>query len=87
MVEYLDHLEVAVCRRINALGRRSYVRSFFSAVSRLGDYPAWVIFGLICLFQQGANAPVFVAHTGVTAIAGVLVTSFSRNGWFASGRT
>ncbi len=73
MVEYLDHLEVGVCRRINALGRRSYVRSFFSAVSRLGDYPAWVIFGLICAFQQGSSAPVFIAHTGLTAIAGVLV--------------
>ena len=73
MVDYLDGLEINVCRRINALSRVAAIRHFFSAVSKLGDYPAWVIFGLIVAAQQGAAVMQFVAHTGVVAIVGALV--------------
>ncbi len=73
VIDYFDDLELSACRRINALSRRRSVRAFFAAVSRLGDYPAWVGFGLLCLLQQGDNAPVFVVQTGLTAITGVVV--------------
>ena len=67
MVEYLDDLEINVCRRVNALSRVAAIRRFFSAVSKLGDYPAWVIFGLIVAVRQGAAAPQFAVHALVTA--------------------
>ena len=73
MVEYLDDLEINVCRRINALSRVTAIRQLFSAVSKLGDYPAWVIFGLIVAVKQGAAVLPFVVHTGVVAVLGVLV--------------
>ena len=73
MVEYLDDLELNVCRRINALSRVTAIRHFFSAVSKLGDYPAWVIFGLIVAAQQGPSALQFAAHALVTAGVGILV--------------
>lgn len=73
MVEYLDHLELGLCRRVNALSRSELVRRFFSAVSRLGDYPAWIIFGLICASGQDSGVGRFVVQTLLTAGAGVLV--------------
>lgn len=79
MVEYFDALELGVCRRINALSRLSFLRAFFSAVSRLGDYPAWIIFGLICAYQLGADAPVFVIQTLATAATGIVVYKLLKN--------
>lgn len=73
VTDYFDDLELAACRRINALSRRWGVKALFSAISRLGDYPAWVGLGLVCTLQQGANAPAFVAQTLLTAAAGILV--------------
>ena len=73
MVEYLDDLELTMCRRVNALSRVASIRRFFSAVSKLGDYPAWVIFGLIVAAQQGTGVALFVAHTLGTAAVGILV--------------
>ena len=73
MVEYLDDLELRMCLRINALSRVVLVRRFFSAVSRLGDYPSWVIFGVIIAAEQGANVLAFLAHALATAGVGILV--------------
>ncbi len=71
VIDYFDDLELSACRRINALSRRRNVRAFFAAVSRLGDYPAWVGFGLLCLVHQGDRAPVFVVQTLLTAVTGI----------------
>ena len=79
MVEYLDDLELNMCRRVNALSRVTAVRRFFSAVSKLGDYPAWVIFGLIVAVQQGSAAWSFAFHTLVTAAAGIVVYKALKN--------
>jgi len=73
MVEYLDDLELKACLRINALSRVELIRQFFSAVSTLGDYPAWVIFGVIIAIRQGANATTFALQAVVTAGVGILV--------------
>ena len=73
VIDYFDDLEFNACRRINSLSRWRAVRGFFSAVSRLGDYPAWVGFGLVIALQQGANTSVFVVQTLATAGIGILV--------------
>lgn len=72
VIDYFDDLELKACRRINSLSRWKLVRNFFAAVSRLGDYPAWVGFGLVCVVQQGGDAPVFVVQTLLTAAIGII---------------
>jgi len=80
VVEYFDDLELGLCLRINALSRSAFVRAFFSAISRLGDYPAWFIFGFVCLLRQDAVAtPLFVVQTLATAAAGILVYKALKN--------
>jgi undecaprenyl-diphosphatase len=71
VIDLFDDLELSACRRINALSRWRGVRTFFAAVSRLGDYPAWVGFGIVCALQQGSETPVFVVQTLVTAGIGI----------------
>ncbi len=73
MLDRFDVLERDTCLRINAWSRHSPVCGFFGSISRLGDYPAWVILGLICAAYPGIDAIEFVAHVTLTAIAGVLV--------------
>ena len=73
MVEYLNELELRLCLRVNALSRSGAVRRFFNVVSRLGDYPAWVVLGVVCALQQGAAVGLFVGQTLLTAAAGILV--------------
>ncbi len=73
VIDYFDDLERRACRRINSLSRWRAVKGFFSAISRLGDYPAWVGFGLVVAFQQGANASVFLIQALATAGTGILV--------------
>lgn len=73
MIDYWDHAELNVCLRVNALSRVEFVRQFFSAVSRLGDYAAWIILGGVTAWLQGPAAVTFAAHALATAAAGVLV--------------
>ena len=79
MVDYLDELEIGICLRINGLSRRGFVRRFFSAVSRLGDYPAWVAVGIVVAVLQGADAMPFVVQASVTAAAGIAVYKLLKN--------
>ena len=71
VIDYFDDLELSACRRINSLSRWKLVQRFFAVISRLGDYPAWVGFGLLCAWQQGSEAPVFVVQTLLTAAVGI----------------
>jgi undecaprenyl-diphosphatase len=74
VVDYFNHLELGVCVRINALSRRSFVRAFFSAISRMGDYPAYVILGLVIAAKLGVSEGIpFILHTLATAGVGVAV--------------
>ena len=73
MVDYLNHFELNLCLRVNALSRRELVRRFFSVVSRLGDYPAWVGFGIVIALQQGPQAMLFAAQALATAFTGIAV--------------
>lgn len=73
LLDYFDDLERSTCLRINALSRHDPVRGLFGAVSRLGDYPAWIILGLACATWPGTDAGRVVLQAGLTALAGVLV--------------
>jgi len=73
VVKYWDELEFKVCLRINALSRVELIRQFFSAVSKLGDYPAWVIFGVVVAARQGAGAAPFALRALATAGVGIVV--------------
>lgn len=73
VTDYFDDLELGVCRRVNALSRYRTMRAFFTAVSRLGDYPAWVVFGLVALAQLDTSVPLFVVQSLLTAAAGIVV--------------
>ena len=79
MVEYLDDLELNMCRRVNALSHVVVVRRFFSAVSKLGNYAAWVVFGVIVAVQQGTQAITFAAHALAVAGVGILVYKALKN--------
>ena len=71
VTDYFDDLELGICLKINSLSRNSTIKAFFSAVSRLGDYPAWVLFGLATLYFIDSSILVFVAQAGATALLGV----------------
>lgn len=73
LLDHFDDFERATCLRINALSRHSPVRAFFGGVSRLGDYPAWVILGLACMAYPTVDAGRLLGQATLTAIAGVLV--------------
>ena len=73
MVDYLDQFELNLCLRVNALSRREFVRRFFSVVSWLGDYPAWLALGIAVAVRQEAGAVDFAVAAIATGIGGVLV--------------
>ena len=73
MVDYLNHLELGLCLRVNALSRREAVRRFFSIVSWLGNYPAWVLFGFVVAVRQGPGTGIFALQALATAFAGIFI--------------
>ena len=79
MVDYFDELELGICLRINALSRKIGLRRLFTAVSRLGDWPAYAIVGVACsaLLEEAAGA--FMSQSALTATAGVLVYKALKN--------
>ena len=81
VTDYFDELELGVCLRINALSRNRAVKRFFAAVSRLGDYPAWVLLGFAALPQIegsiGAMA-LFIVQIAITAISGAVIYKFLK---------
>lgn len=55
-IEYLDGIEIGVCRSVNQLGRFSLVRRFFALISWLGDGYYWVAMGAVLFAIQGTSA-------------------------------
>ena len=72
MVNYIDELELGICLRINALSQKAAIRRFFTAISRLGNWPAYVIVGVACAASLEAGAPLFLIQSLLTAGAGIL---------------
>jgi len=78
VVSYLSGLDLDLCLRVNALGRRERIRRFFSAISRLGDWPAWLLFGLSVAARQGSIALSFAVQASLTAGAGIAIYRFLK---------
>ncbi|MBT8083039.1 MAG: phosphatase PAP2 family protein [Gammaproteobacteria bacterium] len=72
MVDYIDELELGICLRINALSQKAAIRRFFTAISRLGNWPAYVIVGVACAASLESGAPLFLIQSLLTAGAGIL---------------
>ena len=85
MVDYLDELEIGLCLRLNALSQNHTVRDFFSAVSRLGDYPAYLIVGIACAAVLEEAGPAFVVQCLMTATVGILLYKRLKN-WLVRER-
>lgn len=73
VLNYLDTLEVGVCRRVNRLSRKKLVRIAFAAISKLGDGGFWGLMALLLVGLQGFTALYTVFHIALTAGVGVLV--------------
>ncbi len=71
LLDRFDDFERNTCLRINAWSRHVAVRDFFGGVSRLGDYPAWIILGIVCAAYPGVDAVTLGLQAGLTALAGV----------------
>ena len=72
MVDYFDELELGICLRINALSQKVGVRRFFTAISRLGNWPAYVIVGVVCIATLESGHFVLIVQSLLTAGAGIL---------------
>ena len=85
MVNYLDELEIGLCLRLNALSQHHTVRNFFYSVSRLGDYPAYLIVGIACAALLEEAGLAFVVQCLMTAAVGILLYKLLKN-WLVRER-
>lgn len=72
LIDEFDRLELGFCLRVNAISRSRAAAEFFAAISRLGDYPAYVIFGIAAAALAEEAAIIVIAHAAITAAVGVL---------------
>lgn len=73
VIDYLDDVEIGLCLKVNRLGRRSGVRAFFAAISKLGDWYYWVAMGGVLFALQGAAAGPHLLQFLLTAVVGIAV--------------
>jgi undecaprenyl-diphosphatase len=71
VVNYFDSLELQLCLRLNAMSRRLGIRRFFHSVSRLGDYPAYLIVGVACAAVLEEAGLRFALQSLATAAVGI----------------
>ena len=79
VVEYLDGLETRMCMRLNALSRNDALRQFFRSISKLGDYPAYLIVGIPCAALLEESGLAFVLRMLATAVVGIVVYKTLKN--------
>ena len=73
MVEYLDDLESGFCLHVNSLSQRAGIRNFFTVVSRLGDWYAYVAGAAICAVLINEHAATFLVHALLNGLSSLLV--------------
>jgi undecaprenyl-diphosphatase len=78
VIEYFNDMEGGICLSINRLSRRTWVRRFFSVVSRLGDGGFWASMALVLLALQGKDALPLVARMLLTGAAGLMLYKFMK---------
>lgn len=71
VIDRLDDLEIGLCLRVNRYGDKTWVRKFFSIVSKLGDGGYWVAMGLLLIAMQGSSILPYVAKILLTTVVGV----------------
>jgi undecaprenyl-diphosphatase len=79
VIEYFNGVEGELCRSINRLSYRRWVRSFFSGVSRLGDGGFWALMAALLLLLQGHRALPLVVQMALTGSIGVLLYKLMKN--------
>lgn len=85
LVNYFDRLEIGLCLRLNALSHMRAVRAFFQRVSRLGDYPAYLITGVACAAMLEDSGARFLLQCVATAGIGIVLYKFLKN-WLVRER-
>ncbi|MEM7502861.1 MAG: phosphatase PAP2 family protein [Pseudomonadota bacterium] len=78
MINYLDELEIGVCRTINQVGNVRPIRGFFALASRLGDWYFWVGMGAVLFAIQGASALPAIGVMIVTFLVGLGIYRFLK---------
>lgn len=78
-IAYFNHVEGDICLRINRLSRRSWIRYFFSLVSKLGDGGFWALMALALYWMNGQTALPMIMHMAITGSVGVLLYKFLKN--------
>ncbi len=79
MIRFFDELEYSTCVRINAFSRNAAVRRFFQAVSRLGDYPAYVVVGVAGAALLEGDSAAFILHALALASTGFIGYKLLKN--------
>ena len=73
VIQMLDELEIDLCKKLNRLSRRSWVRTPFVVVSQLGDGGYWVAIGLGMLLVRGTVILPAIIQIALTSTVGVLL--------------
>lgn len=73
MVENFIHMELEACLFINRFCDYRVLRSFFAAISRLGDGVFWYTLMLLLPLLYGIEAWIISATMAVTSLVGLLV--------------
>jgi undecaprenyl-diphosphatase len=55
-IAFFDDVEGDICLRINRLSHRTWLRRFFSIVSKLGDGGFWALLAAALYLVQGPQA-------------------------------
>lgn len=78
LIDYLDNLEIGLCRRINQFGRFSSLRQFFALVSKLGDWYFWVAMGAVLFALRGVSVLPDIAVMLATFGVGLVLYRFLK---------
>ncbi|WP_018867841.1 MULTISPECIES: phosphatase PAP2 family protein [unclassified Thioalkalivibrio] len=73
VLQWMDELELAVCRQFNHYNRRRVVSGFFGGVSRLGDGVAWYALMLVLPLLHGPQAAWVSLQMAVVGLASLPV--------------
>jgi undecaprenyl-diphosphatase len=73
VIQLLDEMEIDLCKKVNRLSRRSWLRTTFVVVSLLGDGGYWVAIGLGMLLVRGTVVLPDIIQIALTCAVGVLL--------------
>lgn len=65
--------ESVICQRVNRVCRRKWLKTFFSAISRLGDGILWYALALVLPLVYGYDAVAVSLRMAIAGILGLLI--------------